>query len=818
MNQTAAIALGLAYIIGLLMATFPWGGYLLLGMGVGMAIFTTIWQYQLRHRWLTNPNSTITAKEKSRFKQGRRRHRKRGLTNASVAVPRPPISKIVWLVAGLIGFLASLYFQLQTPQPGPNDISQLIVNGGNAEDLMITVWGRVSSFPRVTRSGNVQFWLQAREVNEITSNDNSPPQMSKPVTGKLYVTVPILQATGLQNNDTVTVTGSLYSPKPPLNPGSFDFKAYLARRGGFAGMYGRYLSIKTQPRWGLSGLRQQVVRAKVERLGVPEGTLLSAMVLGRRAVDVPPEISDRFVRVGLAHTLAASGFHVSLLLGVVLALTVRWSPKFRLVFGGIILLLYVGLTGGSPSVLRAALMGLAALVGLVMNRQVRPLGVLLGVAVFLLLWNPLLIQDLSFQLSFLATLGLLVTVPVLMRSLQWLPPVIASCVAVPIAAAVWTLPLQIYAFHLVSPYSIFVNILAVPFITVITLGGIVTAVVAMVWPWGATYVAWALYYPLHGLIYMVEFFNNLPGNAVVVGRLSLVQLICLYSINGLIWLWPLFNHRVKNKNISSVGFYPMAVAMVMAIAIVIIPVYYTKLTQFKVTVLATAEKPILVVEDRQQVLLINSGDERTVQYTVLPFLLKQGINQINWAIVTHSQLSLSIGVQEILDILPIKVFYDNPGSKEAYQVSAQAIQNKIVSNNGVYLPMEIGKTLVLGDTQAKLIDAQAPAMELIMSDRHWLLMGNITIEQQYQLLNQYDLSSIDVLWWPGNHLVPELLDTLKPQVAIASNNTLNPETSQTLENRHIQLFWTGRDGALQWTPNQGFSPTITADETIDSLL
>ncbi|KDR58117.1 MULTISPECIES: ComEC/Rec2 family competence protein [Oscillatoriales] len=816
MNQTAAIALGLAYIVGLLMANFTWGGYFLLGVGIAMAILTTIWQYKLRRRLSDQLTSTTN--------RSLRQARQKKSDPDRRSIPRPPIPRTLWLLAGLIGFLATLYFQLQTPQPGPNDISRLIVSGGNAENLVMTVWGRVISSPRVTRSGNVQFWLQANLVNQITSNDqNSPVQVNKTVTGKLYVTVPILQATGLQGNETVSVTGTLYAPKPPLNPGSFDFKAYLARQGGFAGMYGRHLSINTTPSWGLSRVRQRIVRAQVQGLDVTKGTLLSAMVLGRRAVDISPEISDRFVRVGLAHTLAASGFHVSLLLGVVLALTARWSPKLRFVFGAIILLLYVGLTGGSASVLRAALMGLAALVGFVMNRQVRPLAVLLAVAVFLLLWNPLLIQDLGFQFSFLATLGLLVTVPPLMRSLQWLPPVIASCIAVPIAAAIWILPLQIYVFNLVSPFSIFVNILAVPFITVITLGGMLTAVVALIWPWAASVLVSGLYYPLQGLIYIVEFFNNLPGNSIAVGTLSLAQLIGLYSINIWLCLSPIIrpakasqtDHNKRTR--INARFYQVLAGILMAIAIITLPMAYAQFTQFRVTVLATAEKPILVVEDRDRVLLVNAGDERTVKFTVLPFLLRQGINQIDWAILTHPQLGLTIGFPHILDTLPIQKFYDTPASKNAYQVSAQAIQNKIVTAQGEYLTLPVQQNLDLGETQVKLINPDVPLVEFIMSDRRWLLMGNIPKEQQSQLLQQHDLSAVDVLWWLGNDLDSQLLDTLKPQVAIATTHTLSPETSQMLENLNIQLFWTGRDGALHWTPQQGFSPTITADQTVDSF-
>ncbi|MEB3886155.1 ComEC/Rec2 family competence protein [Lyngbya sp. CCY1209] len=806
MNQTAAIALGLAYILGLLVAPFPWGGYVLLGVGVGMAVLTTLWQYQLRRR-------RLASSRRSKTQIGRKRGS--ALAPPPEAVPRPPIQPMAWLGVGLVGVLAPLYFQMQTPEPAPDDISQYIVSGGKVEDLLITVRGKVEGSPRLTRSGNTQFWLRTREINEITSTQ-SPIEVSKPVSGKLYVTVPVLQGTGLHPNETVAVTGTLYTPQAALNPGGFDFRRYLARRGAFAGMYGRYLVQKEEQAWGWWRVRQRILRAQVYRLGVPKGTLLAGMVLGRRAVDLPPDIGDRFVEVGLAHTLAASGFHVSLLLGVILALTVGLAPGLRLGIGAIALLFYVGLTGGSPSVLRAALMGVAALVGLVMDRRVRPLAVLLGVAVLLLLWNPLLIHNLGFQFSFLATFGLLVTVPPLMRSLRWLPPVIATGIAVPVAAAVWTLPLQIYVFNLVSPYSILVNILAVPFVTLITLGGMLTALVALVWPWGASQMALALYYPLQGLISMVEWFGNLPGNSVAVGGLSLVQLIALYCINVAMWAWgSLREARSRGKQHRrrrSIGFYPVAASVLVAIAIVAVPVAYAQFTQFRVTVLAAADKPILVVQDRDRVLLLNSGDEKTVEYTILPFLIEQGVNQIDWAIATHPELRLNIGWLPLLEELPVRIFYDTPAPKDAFKLSADTIQETLAARNGLYLSLQLENPLELGATRVKLIEATIPVLELILGDRRWLLLGLSSLEDQSQLLTQNDnLSEIDILWWSGDYLAPDLLETLNPKVAIASSNTVSPETAQALESRQIQLFWTARDGALQWTPNEGFSPALTAD-------
>ncbi|MGL5080438.1 MAG: ComEC/Rec2 family competence protein, partial [Microcoleaceae cyanobacterium] len=661
---------------------------------------------------------------------------------------------------------------------------------------------------------------RAIQVNEIAGN-NQPIEVSQEVSGKVYVTVSPLQATGLYPNLLIAVTGNLYQPRPAANPGGFDFTAYLARQATFAGLKARYLTFQAEPapQWGWWQLRQRIVQAQVERLGVPRGALLSAMVLGGRAVDLPYDVRDQFVQVGLAHILAASGFHVSLLLGVVLALGKRCTPWIKFWLGLLTLVGYVGMTGCSPSVLRAALMGGAALVALVADRKVKSLGALLMAAVVLLVINPLWIWDLGFQLSFLATLGLLVTVAPMVKRLDWMPPVIASGLAVPLAATIWTLPLQLYAFHIFSPYSIVVNVLAVPFITILTLGGVLSGGLILVWPHLGGMVAALLDYPLQGLMEIVDFFNGLPGNSIATGEIALLQLLALYGINGWIW-WHGARRQALNLSSTSSsssatrkGLNPSLVGLVMAIAIVGLPAWYTKTTQFQATVLATSGEPILVIQDRGNVTLVNSGSQDTARYTVLPFLQAQGVNQIEWSVATHSRLGLSIGWPTILEQLPVITFYDNPSSKQTYYVSSQVIRDALEARQVAYRPLAVRESVFLDSTQVQLLNAEAPVVQFIIGNQQWTLLGDVVPEDQILLAQKTRLPATQVLWWSGMPLNPTLLKVLRPRVAIASSDSIDPETAELLQRQQTQVFWTGRDGALQWTPKGGFKTTLSSDET-----
>lgn len=839
MNQAATVILCLAYIIGLLSTKIAPGGYVVLAVGVVLAILLPQLKRSLLRQSHKNRKS-VAQKPKTQNKTSKLKTKKQtpeaekislSTVPAGVALNKDRIqekrktpnlilfSKWLWLSAGFIGLLASFYLQTRIPQPAANDISTLIQADGRTSAQVITVRGKVLTTPRKTRAERSQFWLKATQVSEIVGTDGGA-DVHREVTGKLYVTAPLLQANGVYPNQWVAVTGILYKPKPASNPGTFDFQSYLAKQGAFAAFKGRQLSfnsLESSKTWGAWKLRRRIVRSHIDRLGVPKGPLVSAMVLGRRAVDLPYELRDRFIQVGLAHVLAASGFHVALILGVILFAANGLPGGVRFCLGFLTLIIYISLTGFSPSVLRAAFMGFAALIAIASDRQVKPLGSLMVAATLLLLINPLWIDDLGFQLSFLATLGLLVTVSPLLKMLDWLPSPLASLIAVPIAASVWTLPLLLYISHVVSPYSIATNIITAPFIAIIALGGFISAIVALILPTVGSAIASVLDYPVRGLIAIVEFFSDLPGNQVAVGSISIFQVVTLYSIIISIWLWGLMRTPKKKKR-KRFYLHPLPFAIAIAIAIVIAPAWSTKVSLFQVTVLDTSGEPVLTIQDQGEVTLVNSGDENAAKFVVLPFLRQQGVDRVDWAIATHSQKGLSRGWPTILERLRIKTFYDTVSDEQTYQTSDRSILSAVQTNKAIYQPWGTGQVLQLASTKLELLDPEAPVLQFQIHGQSWLLMGETGSAEQTRLLTSGSFRKTEVLWWSGNRLNVELLNVIRPSVAIASSNSIDPKTANLLREKNIRIFWTGRDGAIQWTPTDGFETTLEADKIDSSVL
>lgn len=792
MALASAVVFCLAYILGLLSTGVSWGGFIVLLAGAGLS-------WVVPRRWRMAPKSRI------------------------------------WLIAGLIGMLASLYFQGRIPQPAAQDISRLIPVGppGRVE---VTLQADVDTLPRLTRSGGQQFWVTVQQSEEFAGtlpspktqpNPNSkagddkrplsgdPKSTLKQTRGKLYVTATAETAAKLQPGQRLQLRGTLSRPQPATNPGGFDFQEYLQQEGCFATLRStgiKVLNAKIRP--GLWQIQQRIARSQALWTSPTEGALIGAMVLGARSVDLPADVKDEFIRVGLAHALAASGFQTSLILGVVLAVCCRWSERVQFAIGTMALLLFVGLAGAQPAVLRAAIMGFGGLIALVLGQKIRPLGSLLVTATLLLLINPLWIWDLGFQLSFLATLGLLVTVPSIAGALDWMPSAISPLFAVPIAAYAWTLPLCLHAFGIVSPYSILANVVTTPFISILSLGGMVSALGALLWSPLGSGSAWLLKFPAQWLMTLVDFFAQLPGNAWAVGTISAGMAIALYLLIGLTWL-----QRWWQRN--------WWVALLLAVGLVSIPAWQTRLAQFQVTILATSGYPTLVVQDGGRTGLIQTKD--TAVNTVLPFLQKAGVNHLDWVVPLEGNrrtAAISNGTsrakttaakppvnnwQKLSERLPIQMDYALPTRPQNFWLNAKARPQR-------QTPLQPGLGTQVGAINLKLLKQEPALVELNVKDQKWLWLEGASLDVQEKLGQTARLSPVQVLWWSGQRLHPDLLKVLQPRVAIASARTVNPETVAQLRAAGTQLYWTGRDGALQWSPTLGFKTTLTSSENSATAL
>ena len=683
----------------------------------------------------------------------------------------------VWLMALVVAFLAVIYFQMRMSQPQYNDVSYQITE---SDRQLVEIYGRVLTEPRLSDRQRLKFWFQAASIND-----------GEALSGKLYATLPLLQGTGIYPGQQLNLKGFLYLPQPASSPQGFDFKEYLARQGIFAGIQGTEASFsQSEPKWGWWKLRRRIVRSQLQGLGSPRGQLVSSMVLGRKAVDLSGDIRDRFIQAGLAHVLAASGFHVSLLLGIILKLTTRIAAKPRLAIGVGTLMSYLGLTGIQASVLRACLMGCAVLLALTMDTKVKPLGSLLLTAVIILLFNPLLISDLGFQLSFLATFGLIVTLPKLQQQLDWLPVTIATLIAIPLAASVWVLPLLCYEFHTLATYSIVVNILCTPLITFISLGGMISAIVALILPAAGSAISSILYYPATCLMAIAEFCTSLPKSAWAIGQIPLGILLAIYGLFTLIWLNQWWQKR-------------WWLGLMLPVLLLITTVIYNS-AQVQITVLANRQSPIIVVQDRGKVILINSGSHNQTKYNLLPFLAQQGINQIDYGLAYDHRSNSTTAWSDIVQRVRIKSVFGSEAD------NLPQIKTAILGT----LPKIVTKSARL------TMDDDLGVINIQLADSNWLIISkpankNALTQKIRQYIKQHDLVSQHLIIVSSDKIAKTWLELLQSPIApsldaltiIASSDNISPKIEQQLRQQQLEFYDPVTAGIIQWSTRKGFIQT-----------
>ena len=311
------------------------------------------------------------------------------------------------------------------------------------------------------------------ELEKITYPDGE----SRDIHGSVYIYFPETQGPGLLPGDRWYVKGALRPVRLYRNPGKINLAGrYQSKRllgkiyvenleemkaGGVSGKYG----VLRQAEIWKGRLRACFYRA----MDKDHGPIMMTLLFGGSYDELPEGVIQSFSDTGIVHILSVSGSHISLVLSF-LTLAGRWV---RLPERIIILLSITGVLGYSvmagwvPPVIRAVIMGILSAGGLLFNRDKDALNLLGAAVLCMLLWNPLLLYDVSFQLSAGASLGILLfyrPAAGQLKRISWLPRFIAEGIALSVSAQLITIPLVLYNFHRLPSYFILSNLWVTPFL------------------------------------------------------------------------------------------------------------------------------------------------------------------------------------------------------------------------------------------------------------------------------------------------------------------------------------------------------------------
>jgi competence protein ComEC len=352
--------------------------------------------------------------------------------------------------------------------------------------------------------------------------------------------------------DLLEVDGKLETP-PEFE--DFNYRDYLARQGiGSIINYPQMSLLATGQgnpiQAGIYDLRDKLSSALEDALPEPEASLAQGILLGRRT-SLPDDLRQDLNDTNTSHLIAVSGYNVTLVAGLFVA-ALAWligrRPAASLALLAIIA--YAALVGGQPSVQRAAIMGGMYVVAIALGRQSGALQALALAGAGMTAFDPLLMKDISFQLSFASALGLVTfSSPLRARMEEGLArwssdrelagPLrgVIELLAVTVAAIAFTLPITTVNFHRISLIAIPANLLTVPAFPVIMIASALTAVGGMIAPAVGTFLGWLTWPCVAYLVEVVRLLADLPFAAASVDGLTSSHALAYYAaLAGVVWL------------------------------------------------------------------------------------------------------------------------------------------------------------------------------------------------------------------------------------------------------------------------------------------
>ncbi|MFC1643697.1 ComEC/Rec2 family competence protein, partial [Chlamydiota bacterium] len=359
----------------------------------------------------------------------------------------------------------------------------------------------------------------------------------------------------LRRGQIMDVKGLLMMPDLPSKPWEYDYKEYLSRQEIYSVLYvNSETDIFPKPEIKLSLFNRvsDYLRVRIKKVLLSgedknhRKNILAAMILGDRG-GIPPEIKEIFIQTNTMHVLAISGLHVCIIAGLIFLFTgllfvpLRWRYFLTVCF----LLIYVVISGGRSSVLRATIMISFVLIGKMLNRKGESLNTIGLSALLMLIINPFLLFDAGFQLSYVTVISIIIIAPILdslwqkkfcyeanikkvYRKNDYIIRWLGKTLSVGIAAWLGSFPLVLYYFKIISPFSFIINIIVIIFLFLILIVGFFTVIIGQIFFVISLLLGKFNNIIISSLLAFLSMASNIPGCYFYTGHLCKEIIIAIY--------------------------------------------------------------------------------------------------------------------------------------------------------------------------------------------------------------------------------------------------------------------------------------------------
>ena len=648
-----------------------------------------------------------------------------------------------------------------------------------------------------------------------------------PVSGLLLARVSNNQV--FHYGDILRLRGKLKTP--PENE-DFSYRDYLAAQHIHSYMPTAEVTVLPGRRGNvfsraLYALKEKALSNIYRLFPDPESSLMAGILLG---VDtgLTNDLQQAFKDTGTAHIIAISGFNISIIAGLFVTFFSKFlGPRRGALLAVIGIAFYTILVGADATVVRAALMGSLALFAKQVGRRQFALNTLLAVALLMCLWNPLYIWDVGFQLSFFATLGLILYADPFSQFAnriitRYFPAsaaersaeLFSEFVLLTLAAQVTTIPIMAYHFQRLSLVSFIAN----PFIlppqpAVMILGGF-AVLLSFIWlPLGqvAAWVAWPF---VVYTIRMVELFDRVPHGTLFLGKLSIWFVIIAYGVLLSVTFgaerlkeWFQLMKRDQFKVPAGTGLIILLLALLLIWrAALAIPDRLLHITFLDV---GSADAVLIETPSGKHV-LINGGPSVTTLSDELGRRLPAFNRKLDWLIVAGTEEDDVAALPRVIERYPPNAVLWSGNTQASF--SARVLNEYLSLQDFQVVNAESEQTLDLGDGATIKVVTTGPRGAILLVE--WknfraLLPIGMSFEALDELRNGAKIGPVSVLsladagYEASNP--PEWIANLNPEIVELSVDAADqngmPDSSVLESVQDYELLRTDQNGWIEITSN-----------------
>ncbi|NLJ40195.1 MAG: DNA internalization-related competence protein ComEC/Rec2 [Clostridiales bacterium] len=637
----------------------------------------------------------------------------------------------------------------------------------------------------------------------------------------------------IKAGDWIEVEGELEKPQGQRNPKGFDYRSYLARRKihYVLGVPQRKIvSVEPGkfpwPRSWIVHMRGFMADAYDRYIGGTPATLLKAMTLGERWA-LPSEIKDQFAITGVAHILAISGLHIGFLVLMLLWLTNKLRLKSGMAFivQGIVLLIYCAMVGGNPSVVRATVMAIVLVGGRAIGRKADSLNSMFLAAFIILIFKPLDLWEVGFQLSFGATAGIILYSKTFSDKFKRLPRNIAGSLATMASAQLGTWPLIAYYFNIFSPVSFAANLILIPIAGIMVTSGLLFPILVSILPILASVMGWWLWWICSLFIWANKWLSGFSWSSLSVVSPNLLFLTVYYIIFFIM-------SGQRPRWIKKPACISGILAFTLLVSLIIAPIFDNN---FKVVFVDVGQGDCIYIRtpDKKHILVDGGGKPPGMgefdvgKEVVLPFLLKNGVRRLDLVVMSHGHEDHMMGLIPVIKDLKVDAFLEFPpweptdGYKELKGLAQRKGVKCLIGKGGdtYRIGRDVFIDIIYPVSDKNLLEGlyenNENNLSLVMNIRYGdinlMLTGDIEKGVESYLSEHWneEVSVLKVAHHGSKtSSIKEWIKVISPKVAVIQSGKNNfghpnPDVLERLEEQGAKIFRNDNSGAITFHFKEG---------------